>query len=67
MPHALLAYPHQHPSRAHRKLREETAQISERSRLYLQSGQRMPGAAADQERRVQRLQAILEESKPLTD
>jgi hypothetical protein len=50
-----------------RKLREEIAQISEESRLYWRGGKRMPGAAADQERRIERLQAILKELKSLTD
>ena len=49
------------------KLREEIAQISEESRLYVQGGKRMPGAAAEQERRMQRLQAILKELDSLTD
>ena len=49
------------------KLREEIAQISEENRLYVQGGKRMPGAAAEQERRMQRLQAILKELDSLTD
>jgi len=49
------------------KLRGEIAQISAESRLYVQGGKRMPGAAADQERRIQRLEEILDELKPLTD
>jgi len=49
------------------KLRKEIAQISEENRLYVQGGKRMPGAAADQERRMQRLQAILTELDSLTD
>jgi hypothetical protein len=50
-----------------RKLREEIAQISEDSRLYAQDGKRMPGASADQQRRIQRLEEILRELKSLTD
>jgi hypothetical protein len=49
------------------KLREEIAQISAESQLYVQGGKRMPGAAADQQRRVQRLEEILDELKSLTD
>ena len=49
------------------KLREEIAQISEANRLYLQSGKNKPGAAGDQERRLQRLQEILDELLSLTD
>ena len=49
------------------KLREEIAQISEENRLYVRGGKRMPGAAAEQERRMQRLQAILKELDSLTD
>ena len=48
------------------KLREEIAQISEANRLYLQRGKKIPGAA-DQERRLQRLQEILDELVSLTD
>jgi hypothetical protein len=48
------------------KLREEIAQISEANRLYLQGGKKIPGAA-DQERRLQRLQEILDELMSLTD
>jgi len=50
-----------------RKLREEIAQISEDSRLYLQSGKTLPAAAAVQQRRMQRLQAILKELDSLTE
>jgi hypothetical protein len=48
------------------KLREEIAQISEANRLYLQSSKKIPGAA-DQERRLQRLQEILDQLLSLTD
>lgn len=50
------------------KLREEIAQISEANRLYiLQGSKRLPGAAGDHERRLQRLQEILDELVALTD
>jgi hypothetical protein len=49
-----------------RKLREEIAEIREANRLYLQGGKKMPGAA-DQQRRLQRLQEILDELVALTD
>ncbi len=49
------------------KLREEIAQISEANRLYLKGGKKMPGAAGDHERRLQRLQEILDELVALTD
>jgi hypothetical protein len=49
------------------KLREEIAQIGEENRLHTQGGKRMPGAAADQQRRIQRLEEILDELKSLTD
>ena len=49
------------------KLRKEIAQISEANRLHLQSGKKMPGAAGDQQRRIQRLQEILDELMSLTD
>ena len=50
------------------KLRDEIAQISEANRLYLHGGKKeIPGAAGDQERRLQRLQEILDELMALTD
>jgi hypothetical protein len=50
------------------KLREEIAQISEANRLYMHgSKRRLAGAAGDQERRLQRLQEILDELVSLTD
>jgi hypothetical protein len=49
-----------------RKLRQEIAEISEASRLYLQGSKRMP-LGADQERRPQRLQEILEELSTLRE
>jgi hypothetical protein len=50
------------------KLREEIAQIAEAGRLYSQGGRKnMAGAAGDQERRLQRLQEILDELVALTD
>ena len=50
------------------KLRDEIGQISETNRLYLHGGKRKPhGAAGDHERRLQRLQEILDELVALTD
>ena len=50
------------------KLREEIAQISESNRLYVQGGKKnLHGAAGDQERRLQRLQEIVDELAALTD
>ena len=50
------------------KLRDEIAEISETNRLYLHGGKRKPhGAAVDHERRLQRLQEILDELVALTD
>ena len=49
------------------KLREEIAQINEANRQCLQGGKKMPGSASDQERRLQRLQEILDELVSLTD
>ena len=49
------------------KLREEIAQISEADRLYSQGGKKLQGAAGDHERRLQRLQEILDELVALTD
>jgi hypothetical protein len=49
------------------KLREEIARISEANRLQLQGGKKMPGAAGEQQRRLQRLQEILDELMSLTD
>jgi hypothetical protein len=51
------------------KLREEITQISEANWLYMQGSKKkkMPGAAGDQERRLQRLQEILDELMSLTD
>jgi len=48
-------------------MREEIAQITEANRLYLKGGKKMPGSASDQERRLQRLQEILDELVALTD
>jgi len=48
------------------KLRQEIAQISEANRLYLKGGKKIPGAA-DQARRLQRLQEIRDELMSLTD
>jgi hypothetical protein len=50
------------------KLREEIAQISEANHLYLHGAKKkIPGAAGDHERRLQRLQEILDELMALTD
>jgi hypothetical protein len=50
------------------KLREEIAQISEANRLYVLGGKKkMPGTTGDHERRLQRLQEILDELVALTD
>jgi len=49
------------------KLREEIAQISEANRQHMGSGKKIPGSAGDHERRLQRLQEILDELVALTD
>ena len=49
------------------KLREEIAQISEADRLYSQGSKKLHGAAGDHERRLQRLQEILDQLVALTD
>ena len=49
------------------KLREEIAQISEANRQYMGSGKKIPGSGGDHERRLQRLQEILDELVSLTD
>jgi hypothetical protein len=49
------------------KMREEIAQIREANRLYVQGGKKIPGSASDHERRLQRLQEILDELVSLTD
>jgi hypothetical protein len=50
------------------KLREEIAQIGEANRLYLRGGKKkIAGAAGDHERRLQRLQEILDQLVALTD
>ncbi len=48
------------------KLRKEIAQIGEENREYLRGGKKIPGAP-DHERRLQRLQEILDELLSLTD
>lgn len=48
------------------KLRDEIAEISEANRLYLKGGKKAVGAA-DHERRLERLQGILDELMLLTD
>jgi hypothetical protein len=47
-------------------LRKEIAQINAENLQYVQSG-RKPPAASDHERRIQRLQEILDELASLTD
>jgi hypothetical protein len=49
-----------------KELRQEIAEISKANRLYLEGGKKVV-AAADQERRLQRLQEILDELMSLTD
>jgi hypothetical protein len=49
------------------KLRDEIAKISEADRLYSQGGKKLHGATGDHERRLQRLQEILDELVALTD
>jgi hypothetical protein len=50
------------------KLRKEIAQISEANRQYLHGGKKkLSGAAGDHQRRLQRLQDILDELMSLTD
>jgi hypothetical protein len=49
------------------KLREEIAQISEANRQYMGNRKKVPGSAGDHERRLQRLQEILDELVALTD
>ena len=49
-----------------KKLRNEIAEISEANRVYLQGGKKAV-AAADDQRRLERLQAILDELMSLTD
>ena len=49
-----------------KKLREEIAEISEANRTHMHRTD-AAAAAADQERRLQRLQAILDELMTLTD
>jgi hypothetical protein len=50
------------------KLRDEIAQISEANRWYLHGGtKKVPGAAGDHDRRLQRLQEVLDELMALTD
>jgi hypothetical protein len=47
-------------------LRKEIAAINEENLKHVQGGKKPPGAA-DQERRLQRLQEILDELRSLTD
>jgi hypothetical protein len=50
-----------------RKLRQEIAEISAANQVHLEQAGKTYTAAAEQERRFQRLQAILEELMTLTD
>ena len=49
------------------KLREEIAQISEANHMYMHVNKKLPGSASDHERRLQRLQEIMDELVALTD
>jgi hypothetical protein len=49
-----------------KELRGEIAKISDANRLYLQGGKKIP-QGSDQERRLQRLQEILDELGALTE
>ena len=49
------------------KLREEIAQISEANHMYMHGNKKIPGSAGDHERRLQRLQEIMDELVALTD
>jgi hypothetical protein len=49
------------------KFREEITQLAEADRLYSQGGKKLHGAPGDHERRLQRLQEIIDELVPLTD
>jgi len=49
------------------KLREEIAQISEANRQYIGGGKKIAGSEGDHQRRLERLQAILDELVALTD
>ncbi|MGA7925417.1 MAG: hypothetical protein WCA20_05420 [Candidatus Sulfotelmatobacter sp.] len=49
------------------KLREEIARISEANRMHMHGNKKIPGSAGDHERRLQRLQEIIDELVALTD
>jgi hypothetical protein len=49
------------------KLREEIAELCDANLSYMERSKKMPGAAGDHARRLQRLQEILDELKSLTD
>jgi hypothetical protein len=49
------------------KLREEIAQISKENRVHMAGGKKIPGSVGDHERRLQRLQEILDELVALND
>jgi hypothetical protein len=48
-------------------LRQEIAEISEANQRYLEGGRKLAGAEGDQQRRAERLQAIMDELLALTD
>jgi hypothetical protein len=48
------------------RLREEISQITEANRQYIEGGRKMPGEV-DHQRRLQRLQEILNELASLTE
>ena len=49
------------------KLRQEIADLADAKRRYLSSSRKNPVAAADQERRLERLKEIMDELRALTD
>jgi hypothetical protein len=49
------------------KLRQEIAEISEANRLYLKKERNVPGSVGGHQRRLQRLQDILDELVSLAD
>jgi hypothetical protein len=49
------------------RLREEISQITEANREYMEKGKTTPGEGFDHQRRLQRLQEILDELASLTE
>jgi hypothetical protein len=49
------------------KLRQEIADISDANQMYVRSNSKLATAAAEQERRLQRLKEIMDELRALTD